>query len=113
MTTGYPMRCGFGCDGEFSNAKKLRQHYDAFHVGEYTPKPRRKPPVVKTNSPVTIAPPEPAPVEREPWTADDIVLPVIAQLAQPGNVIPVASLAALFAWRDATTTMLRDVLHTP
>jgi hypothetical protein len=53
-----------------------------------------------------VPPPEPVPVFRE---VDDIVMPVIELMAQPGNVVPVAHLAALFAWRDATAAMLAAV----
>lgn len=58
-----------------------------------------------------------ATVEREvstprhvgPWTVDDIVLPVVEQLAAPRGMIPVAHLAAILAWRDATSAMLSAV----
>jgi hypothetical protein len=42
-------------------------------------------------------------------SADDVVLPVIELLAQPGSMVPVAHLAALFTWRDATAAMLKAV----
>ena len=45
----------------------------------------------------------------DPLTVDEIVLPAIAVMAMPGNVVPVAHLAALFAWRDATAVMLAAV----
>jgi hypothetical protein len=63
---------------------------------------------VPYSPPVLHAVPEPDPVVV-PWEVDDIVMPVIEQLASPGHVVPVASLAALFAWRDATAEMLRQV----
>lgn len=44
-----------------------------------------------------------------PWTVDDIVLPVVEQLAAPRGMIPVGYLAAIFAWRDATAAMLSTV----
>jgi hypothetical protein len=46
---------------------------------------------------------------QHPWTTDEVVLPVIELMAQPGGVVPVAHLAALFAWRDATAVMLAAV----
>lgn len=46
------------------------------------------------------------------WSVDDIVLPVIEQLASPLGLVPVQSLGALFVWRDATVQMLRDVTRT-
>ena len=49
--------------------------------------------------------------DPEPLTVDEIVLPAIAVMAMPGNVVPVAHLAALFAWRDATAVMLAAVGH--
>lgn len=49
-------------------------------------------------------------VEHEgQWTVDDIVMPVISQLAAPLGVVPVETLGALFVWRDATVRMLQDV----
>jgi hypothetical protein len=44
-----------------------------------------------------------------PWTVDDIVLPVVEQLAAPRGLIPVAHLGAILAWREATADMLREV----
>lgn len=44
-----------------------------------------------------------------PWTVDDIVLPVMEQLAQPRGLVPVGHMAAIFAWRDATAVMLSAV----
>jgi hypothetical protein len=44
-----------------------------------------------------------------PWHVDDIVLPVVEQLAGPRAMIPVAHLAAILAWRDATAVMLATV----
>ena len=44
-----------------------------------------------------------------PWEVDDIVLPVVEQLAAPRGLIPVAHLAAILAWRDATAVMLSAV----
>jgi len=54
---------------------------------------------------------EPTTVPRHvgPWTVDDIVLPVVEQLAGPRAVVPVAHLAAILAWRDATAVMLATV----
>jgi len=54
---------------------------------------------------------QPAPIPRHvgPWEVDDIVLPVVAQLAQPKGVVPVDLLAAIFVWRDATAAMLTAV----
>lgn len=46
---------------------------------------------------------------RSPWVVDDIVLPVVEQLASPGGMVPVAHLAAILAWRDATAVMLSAV----
>lgn len=40
---------------------------------------------------------------------DDIVMPVIEQLASPLGLVPVAALGALFVWRDQTAAMLRAV----
>ena len=40
---------------------------------------------------------------------DEIVLSTIEVMAMPGNMVPVAHLAALFAWRDATAVMLAAV----
>lgn len=54
------------------------------------------------------APPAP-PRHVGPWTVDDIVLPVVEQLAGPRAMIPVAHLAAILAWRDATAVMLSTV----
>lgn len=49
-------------------------------------------------------------VEHEgQWSVDDIVMPVISQLASPLGVVPVETLGALFVWRDATVRMLQDV----
>ena len=55
--------------------------------------------------------PSEAHVEPDPVTieVDDIVIPAITAMAHPGEVVPVAHLAALFAWRDATAVMLRAV----
>jgi hypothetical protein len=60
---------------------------------------------------VDVVPHEPdtAPRHVGPWTVDDIVLPVVEQLAKPSGKVPVAALAALFVWRDQTAAMLRDV----
>jgi hypothetical protein len=44
-----------------------------------------------------------------PWDVDDIVLPVVEQLASPKGLVPVGHLAALFDWRDATARMLAAV----
>ena len=44
-----------------------------------------------------------------PWETDDIVLPVMEQLALPKGLIPVVHLGAIFAWRDATAAMLSAV----
>ena len=44
-----------------------------------------------------------------PWDVDDIVLPVVEQLAAPKGLVPVAHLAAILAWRDATSVMLAAV----
>ena len=51
----------------------------------------------------------PDPVHSEPLTVDEIVLSTIEVMAMPGNMVPVAHLAALFAWRDATAVMLAAV----
>jgi hypothetical protein len=66
--------------------------------------------------PAVIARPEPSrPAERHTaglvtvLSVDDIVLPAIQGMAYPGNAVPVAALGALFAWRDATAVMLREV----
>jgi len=50
--------------------------------------------------------PEPA---HGPWAVDDIVLPVVHQLAQPSGMIPVDYLGAILVWRDATAAMLAAV----
>lgn len=50
-----------------------------------------------------------APRHVGPWTVDDIVLPVVEQLAQPRGLVPVDVLAAIFVWRDATAAMLTAV----
>lgn len=50
-----------------------------------------------------------APSHVGPWTVDDIVLPVMEQLAQPRGLVPVGHMAAIFAWRDATAVMLSAV----
>lgn len=47
--------------------------------------------------------------EHEPWRVDDIVLPVIRNLALPSGMVPVEHLGAVFTWRDATAAMLRDI----
>lgn len=46
---------------------------------------------------------------QHPWHVDDIVIPAMEQLAKPSGMIPVAHLAAVLAWRDATAAMLRAV----
>lgn len=48
---------------------------------------------------------------HHPWVADDIVLPAVTQLAEPSGVIPVAHLAAILVWRDATAVMLAAVTN--
>jgi len=48
---------------------------------------------------------------RLPWSVDDIVLPTIEAMAHPGGMIPVAHLAAIFVWREATAAMLAAVSH--
>jgi hypothetical protein len=67
--------------------------------------PRRVPAVVSARP----APPEPEPVVLPPLDADDIVLAVVDQLAEPSGLLPVAHLAAVFAWRDSTTAFIRAV----
>lgn len=47
--------------------------------------------------------------DNEPWHADDIVIPAITELAKPSGVIPVAHLAAILVWRDATAALLDSV----
>lgn len=49
-----------------------------------------------------------APSHVGPWHVDDIVLPVVSQLAAPKGVVAVANLAALLAWRDATAMFLAE-----
>lgn len=51
----------------------------------------------------------PTPVDHGPWEVDDVVLPVVKQLAAPSGLIPVDHLAAILAWRDATAVMLSAV----
>lgn len=48
-------------------------------------------------------------VHHGPWHVDDIVLPVVEQLALPKGLVPVDHLGAIFAWRDATAIMLSAV----
>ncbi len=59
--------------------------------------------------PVAAAPPPPV---LPALGVDDVVLAVVDQLAQPGGVIPVRHLSAVFAWREATAVFLRDVTDT-
>lgn len=47
--------------------------------------------------------------ELPPLELDEIVLAVVETLAEPAGLLPVAHLPALFAWREATATFLRDV----
>ena len=47
--------------------------------------------------------------ELPPLHADDIVQTVVEQLAEPGGLLPVVHLAAVFAWRDATAAFLAAV----
>lgn len=43
---------------------------------------------------------------RGRFDVDDFVLPVVEALASPSGMFPVAHLAAVLAWRDATAVML-------
>jgi LSD1 subclass zinc finger protein len=54
----------------------------------------------------------PAPSPLPPLTADEIVQTVVEQLAMPSGLLPVAHLAAVLAWRDATAAFLRAVTPT-
>jgi hypothetical protein len=99
----------------FPSHKNVRHEGKATYTIVGTTVPKK---VVKALVPVpgTPAPSRPAerhtapdPVLHEPLSADDIVLTTIELMSQPGNVVPVAHLAALFAWRDATAVMLREV----
>lgn len=52
--------------------------------------------------------------DNTPWHTDDIVMPVVQQLAGgPNGVIPVANLAAILVWRDQTAVMLANVAARP
>lgn len=60
------------------------------------------------------APPSAPPVAAElpplgPEDLDGIVLAVVESLAVPSGLLPVAHLAAVFEWRDATAAFLRSV----
>lgn len=63
---------------------------------------------------VHVKPEPPPPPEREPWDADQIVIPVITELTAGGSV-PVATLVApdglraLFRWHEATRAMLEEL----
>jgi len=70
--------------------------------GGSTPQPRQAVDVVNHES-------DTAPRHVGPWSVDDIVLPVVEQLAKPSGKVPVSALAALFVWRDQTAAMLREV----
>jgi len=93
----------------------FHKHWQIIHGGDsrYSWAPLRANRVVK--APVTHPEPErlseehTAPDPEVSIKVDDIVIVAIRALAHPSGVVPVAHLAALFAWREATATMLRAV----
>jgi hypothetical protein len=135
--TPNPMECAvckesIGSSPVFVHASSLRVHYGRKHRGEEvrgvpTDRPIRYPNgkhwnATKSKSkkskttraadhPVLHAAERHAPVVS-PWSVDDIVLPVVAQLhGGPHGTMPVASLAAVLVWRDATEAMMATVLN--
>jgi len=116
------LKCRFNPEhtGPFSNAVVLAQHYQAEHPDEYTPKVKVECKVCgkqvgdlpqhmkKSHKTVAVVKADPEPPVR--WAADHIVLPVVTELAGgKKGVVPVAKMAAIFEWRDATQKMLDDV----
>ncbi len=123
------MKCRFDPEHtqEFANAVMLQKHYVAEHADVYVPPVKHPcPECGKSVSDLTqhlrkkhgiTGKPSKA-IEKvdttEPvmpsWTADHIVLPVVTELAGgKKGAVPVNKLEAIFAWRDATQTMLDKV----
>lgn len=121
------MHCKYSPDHTetFSNAVMLTKHYIAEHADQYVPPVKspcpecgkpvsdvtqhlRKMHGAATSKAVEKADkPEPVKVS---WSADHIVIPVVTELAGgKKGAVPVAKLAAVFEWRDATQRMLDQV----
>jgi hypothetical protein len=104
------------CGSEIARSS-VRKHFAMTHprvsiditaMFREMPAPRRVPAVVSAR-PAPVPPPAPEPVVLPPLDADDIVLTVVDQLAEPSGLLPVAHLAAVFAWRDSTAAFIRAV----
>lgn len=101
-----PLACTY-CGKRYAGRESARKHTARAHPGQ----------------PLSVRAVEPEPsraveqverlnghahhVEHE-WTVDDVVVPVMTRLATDG-VVPVKKLPVVFAWRDATAVMLREL----